>query len=81
MDTGPIPVHSSTRRSLLGTTAALALTSHDWPELPDEMKFGNTHGIVADGQGRPIIAHTVHSTSKSNDAIAIFDANGKFVKS
>lgn len=55
--------------------------THDWPQLPDDLKFGNTHGIVADGQGRLIIAHTVHSSSKSADAIAIFDADGKFVKS
>ena len=55
--------------------------THDWPQLPDDLKFGNTHGIVADSQGCLIIAHTVHSTSKSKDAIAIFDADGKFVKS
>jgi len=55
--------------------------THDWPQLPDDLKFGNTHGVVADSQGRLIIAHTVHSTSKSGDAIAIFDADGKFVKS
>jgi outer membrane protein assembly factor BamB len=55
--------------------------THDWPRLPATLKFGNTHGIVADSQGRLIVCHTVHKTSESGDAIAIFDADGKFVKS
>jgi hypothetical protein len=55
--------------------------THDWAQLPDQLKFGNTHGVVVDKQGRVIVAHTVHKSSQSGDAIAIFDADGKFVKS
>ena len=55
--------------------------THDWPQLPDHLKFGNTHGIVVDSQGQVIIAHTVHKTSESGDAIAIFDPDGKFMRS
>jgi hypothetical protein len=55
--------------------------THDWAQLPDHIRFGNTHGIVADSQGRLIVAHTVHKSSQSADAIAIFDADGRFVKS
>ncbi len=54
---------------------------HDWARLPDTHKFGNTHGIAVDSQGRLIVAHTVHKTSDSPDAIAIFDERGRFVKS
>lgn len=54
---------------------------HDFLQLPPQLKFGNTHGIVVDEQGRIIVAHTVHKTSESPHAIAIFDAQGKFVKS
>lgn len=54
---------------------------HDFLQLPSNLKFGNTHGIVVDAQGRIVVAHTVHKTSESPDAIAIFDASGKFVKS
>ena len=55
--------------------------THDFLQLPPQLKFGNAHGIVVDAAGRIIVAHTVHKTSESGDAIAIFDASGKFVKS
>lgn len=54
---------------------------HDFLQVPEKIRFGNTHGIVVDSQGRIIVCHTVHKTSESADAIAIFDAEGKFVKS
>ena len=55
--------------------------AHDWPRLPDKLAFGNTHGIAVDSENRLIVAHTVHKSSGSPDAIAIFDDKGKFVKS
>ncbi len=54
---------------------------HDFLQIPDTLRFGNTHGIVVDSQGRIIVCHTVHKSSSSPDAIAIFDAGGRFVKS
>ena len=54
---------------------------HDFLQLPDRLRFGNTHGVVVDAQGRIIVCHTVHKTSESADAIAIFDPRGKFIKS
>lgn len=54
---------------------------HDWAALPPKLRFGNTHGIVIDSQGRVIVAHTVHKTSESGDAIAMFDPDGRFIKS
>jgi sugar lactone lactonase YvrE len=54
---------------------------HDWGELPDGMAYGNTHGVAVDSQGQIYIKHTVHETSRSPNAIVVFDAHGKFVRS
>ena len=87
---GNMPV---SRRSLLqgaavaplvwlpGRAATLGSGSHvyefdpDWGKLPNGRKYGYTHGVVVDSQQRIII----HNRSK--DAVAIFDHDGKFVKS
>lgn len=49
----------------------------DWPKLPEGRKFGNTHGVFEDGQGRMII----HNQSPTGDTVCIFDADGRFIKS
>jgi hypothetical protein len=54
---------------------------HDFLQPPSTLKFGNTHGIVVAGDGRIILCHTVHKTSESPDAIAIFAPDGTFIKS
>ena len=54
---------------------------HDFLQPPPTLKFGNTHGIVVTADGRIVLCHTVHKTSESPDAIAIFDADGQFIKS
>jgi hypothetical protein len=54
---------------------------HDWLVPPDNLKWGDTHGLAEDSQGRIYVAHTVHPGSVSLDAIAVFDADGKFVES
>ena len=66
---------------VMGSGAHTYEAYHDWPQLPSTHQFGNTHGIVMDRQGRVVVAHTVHKSSSSPDAIAIFDPDGKFVKS
>ncbi len=66
---------------VLGSGSHTYEAYHDWPQLPSTHKFGNTHGIVMDRMGRVIVAHTVHKNSSSPDAIAIFDPDGRFVKS
>ncbi len=47
----------------------------DWPVLPQEVRFGYTHGVCEDSQGRILI----HNQSK--DAICIFDPDGRFITS
>ena len=54
---------------------------HDWGEVPPEIKYGNTHGVVTDSEGYIYIFHTVHASSPSKDAMVIFDPQGKFVRS
>lgn len=54
---------------------------HDWCEVPDRIRFGNTHAVVRDRQGRVYIFHTVHASSPSGDAMAVFDPEGKFIRS
>ncbi len=54
---------------------------HDWGELPSHLKYGNTHGVCEDSQGRIIVKHTVGAGSEKDDAIVMFDAKGKFVRS
>ena len=69
------------RAPVVGEGAHQYEAQHDWPQLPPKHRFGNTHGIVVDRQGRVIVAHTVHKESQSPDAIAMFDPDGKFIKS
>ncbi|CAN5657243.1 peptidyl-alpha-hydroxyglycine alpha-amidating lyase family protein [soil metagenome] len=54
---------------------------HDWGQLPPQIKWGNTHGVVEDAQGNIHIHHTVHATSDSADTVVVFDPAGKFVRS
>ncbi len=55
--------------------------THDWGELPAGIKYGNTHGVCEDSQGRIYIHHTVNAASESSDSMVVFDAKGKFIKS
>ena len=54
---------------------------HDWLTPPANIKFGDTHGVIQDAKGHIYVAHTVHSTSPSDDAVVVYDQHGKFLKS
>ena len=54
---------------------------HDWGELPAGHAYGNTHGVAVDAQGFIHIKHTVGKDAKIDDAVVVFDADGKFVRS
>ena len=43
--------------------------THDWGQLPHNIKYGNTHGVCQDSQGHIYIHHTVHATSDSLDTV------------
>lgn len=54
---------------------------HDWGALPASIKYGNTHGVCEDSQGRIYVHHTVHEASDSHDTMVVFDDKGRFIKS
>ena len=54
---------------------------HDWGELPPGHVYGNTHGVAVDAQGHIHIKHTVGKGATIEDAVVVFDADGKFVRS
>ena len=72
---------SGSKRPILGSGPYRYEAIHDWGELPAGLKWGNTHGVVEDSQGRIYVHHTVHATSDSADSMVVFDAKGKFIRS
>jgi hypothetical protein len=54
---------------------------HDWGELPAGHVYGNTHGVAVDAQGEIHVKHTVGRGATIEDAVVVFDADGKFVRS
>jgi len=72
---------AGTKNPILGEGDHQYEAIHDWGELPSNIKYGNTHSVVEDSQGHIFIHHTVHKDSPSLDAVVVFDAKGKFVRS
>lgn len=72
---------SGSARPVVGSGAHKYEAIHDWGELPAGIRYGNTHGVCQDSQGRMYIHHTVNKASESHDTMVVFDENGKFVKS
>lgn len=72
---------SSQKRPVLGKDEHTYECIHDWLQVPDHIRFGDTHGVTQDSDGRIYIAHTVNPSSESADAVAVFDDEGKFIKS
>ena len=64
---------AGTRRPVIGSGAHVYEVFHDWGQLPSNIRYGNTHGVCQDAQGRIDIHHTVHQTSQSPDAMVVFD--------
>ena len=72
---------SGSSAPILGEGAHRYEVTHDWGELPSTIKYGNTHGVCEDSQGRIYVHHTVNAASESHDTMVVFDASGKFIKS
>jgi hypothetical protein len=53
---------------------------HGWGEVPDHVKWGETHGVAVDEAGLIYIKHRA-TTPEPMDAIVVFDPDGKFVRS
>jgi hypothetical protein len=54
---------------------------HDWLMPPSSIQWGDTQGIAQSDNGDIYISHTVGGGSKISDAIAVFNARGKFLRS
>lgn len=63
------------RSGVMGAGDHLYEWVDQWAKLPEGRKFGNTHAVIEDKQGR-IFVH-----NQSPDAVAIFDPDGKFISS
>ncbi len=72
---------SGSAKPVIGTGSYTYEVTHDWGELPAQIKYGNTHGVCQDSQGHIYIHHTVNAASESSDSMVVFDEKGKFVKS
>jgi hypothetical protein len=72
---------TGTRLPVLGVGEHQYEAIHDWGELPAGHVYGNTHGVAVDKEGFIHIKHTVGAGAKVEDAIVVFDAEGKFVRS
>lgn len=68
-------------RPIIGSGEFKFEVFHDWLGEPMHLKWGDTHGVAKDSQGRVYIAHTVHERSVSRDAICVFDPEGRFISS
>lgn len=53
---------------------------HGWGELPDSVRWGDTHGVCVDSQGLIYVKHRL-KTRDAVDAIVVFDSEGKCVRS
>jgi hypothetical protein len=72
---------AGTRKPVLGSGDHVFEVTHDWGQLPAEIKYGNTHGVCEDSQGHIYVHHTVNAASESSDTMVIFDEKGKFIRS
>ncbi len=72
---------SGNKAPVLGEGANKYEAIHDWGELPSNLKWGNTHGVVEDSQHNIYVHHTVHRDSEGADTMVVFDSKGKFVRS
>lgn len=72
---------AGTQKPVVGVGEHSYEVTHDWGVLPADIKYGNTHGVCEDSQGRIYVHHTVNAASESSDSMVVFDADGKFIKS
>jgi hypothetical protein len=81
---GPTILHAAdkagSKTPVLGTGAFQYEPVHGWGEVPDHIRWGETHGVCIDEAGLIYIKHR-STAPEPMDAIAVFDPDGKFVRS
>jgi hypothetical protein len=72
---------SSSRLPILGTGDYTYEATHNWGQLPKHIHWGDTHGVVFDQDGLIYFTHQQSAALDPMDAIAVFDKEGKFIRS
>src|SRR5512145_3304690 len=68
---------SGSCRPIVGTGEHTYEVIHDWGQLPNGCCLGNTHGVTEDSHGRIFIKQTVGKGSSYDEAVLVFDADGR----
>ncbi|MFM9965468.1 MAG: twin-arginine translocation signal domain-containing protein [Planctomycetaceae bacterium] len=72
---------AGTKTPVLGSGAfQYEVVSQNWGEVPEHIRWGETHGVAVDEAGLVYIAHRSNAPQPV-DAIVVFDPSGKFVRS
>jgi len=71
---------AGSKTPVVGTGEHTYEVHHNWGQLPDHIRWGETHGVCVDSQGLVYIKHRAHD-AEPIDSIAVFDPDGKFVRS
>ena len=69
---------SGTKPVIIGEDKHKYACHHGWGQVPDHIKWQDTHGVTVDATGLIYIAHRA---PKEIDTIAVFEPSGKFVRS
>ena len=71
---------AGTKSAVVGSGEHRYEAQHGWGQVPEHIVWGETHGVAVDAAGLVYIKH--RSTAPTPmDAIAVFDPQGKFVRS
>lgn len=71
---------SGTKNAIVGTGEHTYECHHNWGQLPDGIRWGETHGVAIDEAGFIYIKHRSRAPQPV-DAIVVFDPEGKYVRS
>lgn len=71
---------SGEKLPVLGTGEHTYEAHHGWGQLPASVMWGETHGVAVDREGLIYIKHAAY-TPEAMDAIVVFDAEGRCVRS
>lgn len=71
---------AGTKPAIIGQSEHTYECHHGWGQLPDHLKWGETHGVAIDEAGFVYVKHRSHAPEPL-DAIVVFDPEGKYVRS
>lgn len=71
---------AGSRKPIVGAGEHTYEVAHNWGELPESIRWGDTHGVAFGHDGLVYIAHA-SAAPEPVDAIVVFDPQGKYVRS